>query len=220
MRRTGKQGEWGSVDLTAKKYWIFDLDGTLTVAAHDFDAIKKSLGLSPERPILEQLLELPQAKALDLRRQLDDIERAIARDSKIQPGALKLLQTFANRHIQVGILTRNSHANALETLAVCGLASFFDVSFVLGRESCDPKPSGAGVRQLLSQWQASPEQAVMVGDYLFDLQAGRDAGTTTVYFDPSGTYAYAAFADLCVQDLNQLCVLVEGSDEAASRHRG
>lgn len=205
------------MNLARKTHWIFDLDGTLTRAAHDFDAIKKSLGLSPERPILEQLLEIPETRASELRRRLDGIERAIARDSKIQPGALELLQTFARRGIQVGILTRNSHANALETLSACGLAPFFDAAFVLGRESCDPKPSGAGVRKLLGQWQAPPEQAVMVGDYLFDLQAGRDAGTTTVYFDPSGTYEYAAHADLCVQDLNELCALVKGSDEAAAQ---
>jgi HAD superfamily hydrolase (TIGR01509 family) len=205
------------MNLTAKNYWIFDLDGTLTLAAHDFDAIKRRLGLSPERPILEQLLELPEERAGDLRRQLDGIERAIARDAKVQPGALELLQTFRDRDMQVGILTRNSHANALETLAVCGLAGFFDAACVLGRESCDPKPSGAGVRQLLRRWQAPPEHAVMVGDYLFDLMAGRDAGTTTVYFDPSGEYEYAAHADLCVRDLLELRSLVEGSDEAAAQ---
>lgn len=204
------------MNLAEKPFWIFDLDGTLTVAAHDFDAIKKSLGLSTERPILEQFLELPETRAAQLRLQLEEIERTIARDSRMQPGASRLLQTLRHRRVHVGILTRNSHANALETLDACGLASYFDASDVLGRESCDPKPSGAGVRQLLQHWHASPAQAVMVGDYLFDLQAGRDAGTTTVYFDPSGTYPYAAFADLCVQELDALSNLVEGRGETAS----
>ena len=45
-----------SAQLTRRPCWIFDLDGTLTVAAHDFDAIRAELGLPQGRPILEALL--------------------------------------------------------------------------------------------------------------------------------------------------------------------
>ena len=38
-----------------QRVWIFDLDGTLTLPAHDFDRIRAELGLRPVWPILEQL---------------------------------------------------------------------------------------------------------------------------------------------------------------------
>jgi HAD superfamily hydrolase (TIGR01509 family) len=186
------------MSLSARRYWIFDMDGTLTVAAHDFPAIKRSLGLDPQRPILEQMAALPEREREARFQRLDAIELAIARSSRTQPGALELLSLLHASGARLGILTRNSHANAMETLAQCGLSSFFPAPFVLGREACAPKPSGDGIRKLLQAWDARPEQAVMVGDFLYDLQAGREAGTFTVYFDIGGEGEYAAQADLCV----------------------
>ncbi|HIN00314.1 MAG TPA: HAD family hydrolase, partial [Deltaproteobacteria bacterium] len=37
--------------LLQRKYWIFDLDGTLTVAVHDFNAIRNELGIPAGQPI-------------------------------------------------------------------------------------------------------------------------------------------------------------------------
>jgi phosphoglycolate phosphatase-like HAD superfamily hydrolase len=113
----------------------------------------------------------------------------------------------------MGILTRNSHVNALATLSNCGLAEFFDPAFVLGRESCEVKPSADGIRMLLAAWDASPHDAVMVGDYLFDLIAGREAGTATVYVDPNGKFEYSARADLCVGDLEELAQILTGGSK-------
>lgn len=201
--------------LSDRKFWIFDMDGTLTVAAHDFAAIKRRLGLSPNAPILEQLLQLPEEHAARLRQQLDVIELEIARQSEIQPGARELLQALRRAGARLGILTRNSLVNTMETLAGCGLSGFFDARFILARDSCDPKPSGAGIRELLKRWNASPDQAVMVGDFLFDLQAGRDAKTATVYFDPTGTREYAAYADLCVDSFDELRGLFPGASQCS-----
>ncbi|MBP42781.1 MAG: HAD family hydrolase, partial [Deltaproteobacteria bacterium] len=39
--------------LLKRKHWIFDLDGTLTVAVHDFDAIRKELGIPAGLPIIK-----------------------------------------------------------------------------------------------------------------------------------------------------------------------
>ncbi len=35
-----------------RKYWIFDLDGTLTVPVHDFQGIRKTLGIPRDKDIL------------------------------------------------------------------------------------------------------------------------------------------------------------------------
>ena len=38
------------------KLIVFDLDGTLTVAIHDFESIKRTLDLPTDKPILESLI--------------------------------------------------------------------------------------------------------------------------------------------------------------------
>lgn len=196
------------MDLAKRKHWIFDMDGTLTVAVHDFDAIRDALALPQGRPILEQLAEMPAVEADPLRGRLDEIERDLAHQATAQAGARELLTALRDRGTELGILTRNSHDNALETFRACGLDGFFDPKHVMGRESCEVKPSADGIRKLLAVWNASPEDAVMVGDFLFDLIAGREAGTATVYVDPNGDFQYADRADVCVRDLFELVDLI------------
>src|SRR5690606_34555427 len=58
--------------------WIFDLDGTLTIAQHDFAAIRRELGIPAEEDILEHLGRLPIAERDELNARLDDIELRLA----------------------------------------------------------------------------------------------------------------------------------------------
>jgi HAD superfamily hydrolase (TIGR01509 family) len=192
------------VNLWARRHWIFDLDGTLTVAAHDFAAIRRALGIAEGRPILEALAALPAADAAPLYARLDAIELEIAARACVQAGAQPLLTTLALRGARLGILTRNSWQNACETLRVCGLEAFFTPACIIGREAAAPKPSADGIQRLLVHWGAQAEDAVMVGDYLYDLQAGRAAGTATVHVDASGRFPFGEHADVCVRALDEL----------------
>lgn len=180
------------------------MDGTLTLSIHDFDAIKRTLGLPLDQPILEALAKIPEPKASKLTEQLDAIELEVARQSKPQTGAADLLAVLQSRGCKMGILTRNSKPNAFETLAACNLAHFFAPEFVLSRNCCAPKPSPDGIKKLLSMWDAPADQSVMVGDYLFDLEAGKQAGSTTVYIDPSGQFEWQKHADFPVTTLAQV----------------
>ncbi|MCP4867404.1 MAG: HAD family hydrolase [Proteobacteria bacterium] len=184
--------------------WIFDLDGTLTVAAHDFDAIRRDLGLRPNEPILEQLAELPPAEAAPLREQLADIEGEIADRSEPQPGAARLLEALADRGHRRGILTRNRRDLAWRSLRAAGLEHFFSDGDVLGRTDAAPKPSPDGLLKLLDRWAAPAGDGVFVGDYLFDLQAGRRAGLATVHFDVHGAFRWSEHADREVRTLGEL----------------
>ena len=67
--------------------------------------------------------------------------------------------------------------------AICDLAKFFDPAHVLGRDEAVPKPDPDGIRKLLAAWGAAPATAVMVGDFRYDLEAGRRAEVTTIYYD-------------------------------------
>ena len=46
------------------------MDGTLTLAVHDFDAIRKTLGIAEGKPILEAIDEMPQQQAAEITQQL------------------------------------------------------------------------------------------------------------------------------------------------------
>lgn len=189
-------GELGEQAQAA--HWIFDLDGTLTVAVHDFDGIRTSLGLPQGTPILESLDQLPEAEAAPKRQWLDAMELELAQASTPQPGIASHLRALHAAGTRLGILTRNSKRNALATLEALGVAALFDDAHVLGRDEAPFKPDPAGVHQLLAAWGTTPEQALFAGDDRFDLEAGRRAGVRTLYFDPSGAFPHGALADLCL----------------------
>jgi HAD superfamily hydrolase (TIGR01509 family) len=197
-----------SVSFDRRDCWIFDLDGTLTISIHDFDGIKRILGLPLDQPILEALNELPTAQAAQLHQQLDALELDIAHRATAQVGARELLTKLRSRGDRIGILTRNSKPNAQATLAACGLAEFFPAAVILSRHCCPPKPSPEGIWQLLSGWSASPDRSVMVGDYVFDLEAGRRAGSATVYLDPTGVFPWKGLADLPIKTLAEIAAML------------
>jgi HAD superfamily hydrolase (TIGR01509 family) len=190
--------------LKQRDCWIFDMDGTLTLSIHDFEGIKRDLGLPAGQPILEELAKLSPEVAAPLYQQLEELELEIAHQSVAQDGAYELLSELRSRDYKIGILTRNSKPNANATLAACGLAEFFPDELILSRDCCPPKPSPDGILQLLAQWDAPPQRSVMVGDYVFDLAAGKRAGSATVYIDPTGEFAWKAQADLAVTSLTTI----------------
>jgi HAD superfamily hydrolase (TIGR01509 family) len=191
------------MELLARRHWVFDLDGTLTVPVHDFDAIRAALDLPEGRPILEALDALPPAEAAPRRAHLFELEAALVEAALPQPGAVELVGLLAARGAQLGLLTRNDRRLALRTLEVIGLAPWFAADTCLGRDEAPPKPSPAGIARLLGKWQAPPRDAVMVGDYLFDLQAGRAAGVATIHVGPPEP-GWSAWTDVHVTSLRGL----------------
>jgi HAD superfamily hydrolase (TIGR01509 family) len=197
-----------SFSFDRRDCWIFDMDGTLTLSIHDFDGIKRVLGLPIDQPILEALNHLPAAQAAELNQQLDALELDIAHRATAQIGARELLTKLRSRGDQIGILTRNTKPNAQVTLAASGLAEFFPSELILSRHCCPPKPSPEGILQLLSGWNALPDRSVMVGDYVFDLEAGRRAGSATVYLDPTGEFPWQDHADLPIMNLAEITAML------------
>lgn len=192
------------MDLARRRHWIFDLDGTLTLAVHDFEDIRRTLGLPAGRPILEAVAERPPEEARSLTARLDALEAGLVTATSPAPGAHELLVHLQAQGCRLGILTRNTLDNARATLAHCGLDGFFAGDAILGREEAPPKPSPVGILRLLSGWSAAPASGVMVGDFRFDLEAGRAAGVATVSVDPSGAHPHGALADHRVDHLAQL----------------
>ncbi|MCF5231790.1 MULTISPECIES: HAD family hydrolase [unclassified Pseudomonas] len=168
------------MSLSDVKYWVFDMDGTLTVAVHDFVAIRVALDIPPEDDILTHLAALPADVAAAKHAWLLEHERELAVGSVAAVGAVQLVRELAGRGYRLGILTRNARELAHITLEAIGLADCFAVEDVLGRDDAPPKPDPGGLLKLATAWKVAPSAMVMVGDYRFDLVCGRAAGTRTV----------------------------------------
>ncbi len=160
--------------LSAMRHWVFDMDGTLTVAVHDFEQIKRALAIPSGEDILAHLAALPADEADAKHAWLLAHERELAEGARAAPGAVALVRC------RLGILTRNARELAQVTLQAIGLADAFGADDIVGRDEATPKPSPAGLQYFVGRWQADPQQLVMVGDHRFDLECGRAAGTRTL----------------------------------------
>ena len=172
--------------LATRRHWVFDMDGTLTVAMHDFAAIRRVLAIRDDEDILAYIAALPDAEARAKRAWLLEHERELALAAQPAAGAAELLRGLVARGCRVGILTRNLHELALLTLAAIGVADCFDPADVLGREDAPPKPDPAGLHHLAWRWTVPPGELVMVGDYAYDLACARAAGAAAVLVNLPG----------------------------------
>lgn len=195
--------------LASRTVWMFDMDGTLTVAAHDFDAMRQALDLPAGVPILEALDALPLDESRRKRAELDAMELDMAAHSREQPGAGALLDTLRSHGYPVGIVTRNGRQIADATLQAAGLAAHFAPADIVSRDCALAKPDPAGVQLLLTRWHARARDAVMVGDYRFDLAAGRAAGCLTVHLNVGEGERWPQLTDVEVDSLTQLASLLE-----------
>ncbi|WP_088920308.1 HAD family hydrolase [Granulosicoccus antarcticus] len=196
------------MNLKTKKYWLFDMDGTLTQAMHDFDAMRSTLGLPAGMPILEALAAMDPEQAKVKHAALDAMELDMAADAIPQPGSHELLSLLQSQGATLGIVTRNGKQIANVTLAACGLDEFFSDADIISRDCCVAKPDPAGVQLLLSRWTADPADAVMVGDYLFDLQAGHSAGIDTVHMDVDSRFEWPQYTSVSVNSLQALTAYI------------
>lgn len=195
------------MSLSQVRHWVFDMDGTLTVAVHDFPAIKRALGIPQNDDILTHLAALPADEGAAKHAWLLEHERALAVASKPAAGAVELVRELAGRGYRLGILTRNARELAHVTLEAIGVADCFDVDDVLGRDEAPPKPDPGGLLKLAEVWNVAPSQMVMVGDYQFDLACGKAAGARTVLVNlPENPWPELTdwHADDCVALLNIL----------------
>ena len=190
--------------LLKRKHWIFDLDGTLTIAVHDFNAIRKELGIPEGQPIIKTLESLPAKESRKQKKKLQEIEEKLALNASPAPGVKRLLEALSRQNYFLGILTLNTRENAWTTLKALGLSDYFTRESVIGRWCAEPKPSTEGIKKLLNHWNVCASETLIVGDYLYDLQVGRATEIATVHVDPSGSFSWPKLADISVCSLNEL----------------
>jgi hydrogenase expression/formation protein HypE len=168
---------------------LFDFDGTLTQpGAIDFAAIRQAIDCPAGTPILEFIAALPagdparqQAEAVLHAREMEAAAQSLPRD-----GAAALVAHCKRCGLRVGLHTRNSRAavaRALENFAGLGRTDF-DI-LITRDDPVAPKPHPDGVLLAAGRLGIDPEEILVVGDFRFDVEAGRGAGALTALLVPA-----------------------------------
>jgi len=165
---------------------LFDFDGTLTRPGdHDWAGFKEEIGCPAEAAALEYIQSLTDP---DRRRKaeaaLDRFEMAAANRSVPARGAADLIAGLKARNMPLGILTRNSRRALLCAMSRFDTMRPEDFDLLITRETvANAKPSPDGVLHAARRWKIEPEELLVIGDYIFDVEAGRRAGAVTVLID-------------------------------------
>jgi len=186
---------------------IFDLDGTITEPYFDFDAIREEMGLERDSgPVLESM----EGMSPQRRRRAEEIlhfhEQRAVTESRLNAGAKRILSALRKMGIHIGILTRNKRSNALAIGQKHGLK--FDA--IVDREDGPVKPDAFGVLQICRQFGVSPQEALVVGDYLFDLLCAKAAGAVSVLLaNHNRAGEFARYADFTIETIDQILGIIE-----------
>lgn len=158
---------------------IFDLDGTLVDSGLDFVEIRADMGLASGAPILESLESMDPEGRSKAEQILFEHEQQGVRRASPYPGVLDLLGQLVEHGLRLAILTRNRGDCARATLSATLPACWDNV---ISRDDGPIKPSPWGIQQICSDWQVDPSRVVMIGDYVFDIESGQQAGARTALF--------------------------------------
>lgn len=177
---------------------VFDMDGTLVDSQLDFARIRDDLEIPPGQGVLETLTGMQGEAAERAWQILHDHEMTGARLAKWMPGAQEALAALEEKRVRFGVLTRNSRQAADLVSQQLGLRT----RWLLTREDAPPKPNPTALRNLCREWGLSPGEVAMVGDFHYDLDAGRNAGCRTVLYlggrNPADLF-YCDRADLLLE---------------------
>jgi HAD superfamily hydrolase (TIGR01549 family) len=186
---------------------IFDLDGTITRSYLDFNVIRCEMGLSVDSgPILEAMERMSDEDRLRAETILNKHESEAVAASELNEGAAELLVQLRKWGMRLGILTRNTRENADAVLSKHALE--FDC--IVGRHDAPVKPNAAGVLLLCRHFGISPQESLVVGDYVHDVLCANAAGATSVLLSVDGrSRQFAEHADYTVKKLSELVHIVD-----------
>ena len=120
-------------------------------------------------------------------------------------GAIETLKYLKENKIATSIVTSRNPDSVKKYLAAFDLLSVFSY-IVTPLDTINHKPSADPVLKALELMKAQPEEAVFIGDSIYDIESGNRAGVKTVYT----SWANADFSktefqpDYTISDLQEL----------------
>jgi HAD superfamily hydrolase (TIGR01509 family) len=189
---------------------LFDFDGTLTKpGALDFSIIRRRIGCPEGQPILEFIEKTANSEQRkEMTRKLDQFEAEAAARSVPNAGSEELIGFLKRRHVKIAVITRNTLASVQRSMENFKHTTLEDFDFLLTREAdIEPKPSPEGVYLAAEKVGVSPAECMLVGDFIFDLEAGKNAAVKTVWLkNPFVTpdHRYFEASDYIVSTMEEL----------------
>ena len=171
--------------------FIFDLDGTLVTSKLDFVYLRTQLSCPASVDILQFIAGLPNKEQASATKIVEDYELNDAHDALWIEGAEQLIRALHHKGLPTAIVTRNS-LPATE-LKLKHHSTLF--SPILTRHDAPPKPDPSALLTIAQDWQLHPSQLAYVGDYVYDLEAAKNAGMLACLFAPTALPDFAHQAD-------------------------
>ncbi len=177
------------------KLVIFDMDETIVHNRIPFwemrERIMKELDSSDNPPHLYEFLKEKGENYLELLKR-EEIRRA--KSSYVDENLEYVINELKKLGVKIAVVTRNCREATL--IALGKYAGVFD-SIITREDSFPPKPAPDAILYLMSRFNASPSETLVVGDYDYDIDAGWKAGCITVRMgDGYGDYRISNLRDI------------------------
>jgi len=184
--------------------FILDWDGVLAETRLNFAPLRQKYFEGKFVPLLETAAALPAPLRAEVEAEIYRIEMEGAERAAAVDGAKDLIAWLAETRKPWAVVSRNCRDSILLAAERCGIAL---PSVVLSREDPHVKPAAEALALAAERIGAKLSDCVMVGDFVYDLQAARNAGIPFVLVKAAGAdwekdsdFVYASVADF-VKDL-------------------
>jgi phosphoglycolate phosphatase len=182
---------------------IFDLDGTLVDSSIDIChainyaieglnvppiTVRETIAIIGEgiTRLFEKIIEIhniPADKDLLIKRFLDHYAAHLVDNTTIYPGVEDTLKSLNGS--RKAVISNKREDFSERVLELLGIRKYFDL--VVGSDTTpERKPSPVPIQYVLSRFKTRPEEAIIVGDSNYDIEAGKAAGVRTI----AVTYGY------------------------------
>lgn len=205
---------------------IFDLDGTLVTMEMDFAALRKDLEkiYAAHKYPLDRIVwtratidsikrfrkEMNEsgydgdAALADVKEAIYDYELRQAPFATSIPGAQELLRHLRDKGVHIAVVTRNNRDAASCSISNTGLRPFIDM--LVAREDVKVmKPDPEQFELVLDRFGITPAETVVIGDFTFEIEAGRALGCHTIgVLTGTGNENDLSEADIVVSSVAEL----------------
>lgn len=171
---------------------IFDLDGVLInsefLMKFAYKRALKNLNC-PEEIHFDLFLALMGKSMADIVSTLglppafkDEYERLSKRHMRripLYPGTKDLLKNLSSLNLKIGVFTGKDRYRTIQILDHLGITPFLQ-SIVTSDDVRKSKPDPDGLNKILADFQVRPQEAILIGDSVSDVQCAKHGGVKSV----------------------------------------
>jgi len=184
---------------------IFDLDGTITKTDVRFAPFRERIGCG-DGDVLDYISRADEHEREKFYRIIGEYERKIQENCSLNDGFMEVMNFLDKKGIKTGIVTRSSREHAEIVIKKLGIP----IKHVIAREDAEPKPSGEPLVMLSKKLGVPVEKMLFVGDFLWDMLAGKNAGVKTVLLLNEHSKKFVHLADCTITRLDEIIRIIEG----------